>query len=130
MQSYRDTVTILAAAATHPDCELRQLLCERIESLAEDLPCLLYVLVLESGDTVADLETQIGSRFTGFGQPGFCPPWEVIEAHRHWYELTFVLSDDGAGVVAFVPDTADSELLEMCRHFAVPYRRFAVTPES
>jgi len=63
MQSYRDTVAILAAAATHPDLELRQLLCERIESLADDLPCLLYVLVLEHGDTVADLETQIGSRF-------------------------------------------------------------------
>jgi len=47
MQNYRDTVAILTAAATHPDRELRQLLCERIESLAEDLPCLLYVLVLE-----------------------------------------------------------------------------------
>ena len=51
MQIYSNTASILAAATAYPDPELRHLLTERIQSLAEDLPCLLHVLVLEPGDT-------------------------------------------------------------------------------
>ena len=61
-------------------------------------------------------------RSTGvaFDTDSFCPAWEVIEAHGHWFELTFVLSDDGAGMVVFVPETADAALLAMCRRYAQP----------
>jgi len=128
MQTYRTTEAIRTAADTHPDLELRGLLTERIHSLEafDDLPGdlgnLLQVGVLEPMDGAAALETLIGGRshFTGFRQPGFCPTWEVIEAHGHWFELTFVLSDEGAGVVVFVPMTANADLLAMCVRYAIP----------
>lgn len=120
MQIYRDTESILAAAAAYPDAQLRYLLALRIVSLGEDLPCLLQVLILQEGDTVADMSTALGLPCPATDRPDFCPPWEVIEAYGRWFELTFVRGDDGAGVVVFVTDTADAQLLAMCRRFAVP----------
>ena len=133
MHIYRTTEAIRTAADTHPDPELRQLLNERIQSLEafddllDDLAYLLQVVVLQAGEGVADLQGFMGfpichCRSTGvaFDTDGFCPAWEVIEAYERWFELTFVLSDDGAGVVVFVPDTADAVLLAMCRRYAVP----------
>ena len=128
MQAYRTTEAIRTAADTHPDLELRHLLTERIHSLEafddlpDDLGNLLQVGVLEPMEGAAALETLLGGRssFSSFLQPGFCPTWEVIEAHGHWFELTFVLSDAGAGVVVYVPLTADAELLNMCARYAIP----------
>jgi hypothetical protein len=131
MHIYRTIEAIRTAADTHPDLELRQFLTERIHSLFDDLPddlaYLLQVVVLQAGEGLADLEGPMGfsighCRSTGvaFDTDGFCPAWEVIDAHGRWFELTFVLSDDGAGVVVFVPMTADAELLALCRRYAVP----------
>ena len=51
--------------------------------------------------------------------PGFIPSWEICEAHAHWYEITFVLSSDGFGVVVYVPKTCtDATLLTLCERFA------------
>jgi hypothetical protein len=120
MQIYQDTASILAAAINHPDPELRHLLTLRIESLGEDLPCLLQVLILQAGDTVADMSKTLGLPCPTPDRPDFCPPWEVIEAYGRWFELTFLRGDDGAGVVVFVPDTADAELLALCARYAIP----------
>ncbi len=138
MQIYQDTASILAAASTHPDTQLRHLLTLRIESLVEftnplveytkpaeasdaiDLADLMHVLVLQQGDTVADMSTALGLPCPDPALTDFCPPWEVIEAYGHWFELTFLQGDDGlGGVVVFVPDTADADLLAMCGQFAV-----------
>jgi len=139
MQIYKDTASILAAASTHPDTQLRHLLSLRIESLVEftkpqveytnpeevsdaiDLADLMHVLVLQAGDTVADMFAALDLPCPDPALPDFYPPWEVIEAYGHWFELTFLQGDDGlGGVVVFVPDTADAELLAMCGRFAVP----------
>ena len=131
MHIYRTTEAIRMAADTHPDPELRHLMTERIfslegfDDLPDDLAYLLQVVELQAGEGAADLEGPMGfsvghCRRTGvaFDTVGFCPAWEVIEAHGHWFELTFVLSDDGAGVVVFVPDTADAALLSLCRRYS------------
>jgi hypothetical protein len=133
MHIYRTTEAIRMAADTHPDPELRHLLTLRIQSLEafddlpDDLAYLLQVVVLQAGESVADLQGFMGfsighcrSTEVAFDTDGFCPAWEVIEAHGRWFELTFVLSDDGAGVVVFVPDTAAAPLLALCRRYAVP----------
>ena len=132
MNIYRTTEAIRTAAVTHPDLELRHLLNERIQSLEafddlpDDLAYLLQVVELQAGEGAADLEGPMGfsichclSTGVAFDTDGFCPAWEVIEAHCRWFELTFVLSDDGTGVVVFVPDTADAALLSLCRRYAV-----------
>lgn len=105
MQILTDTASIVATAATHSDPELRQLLGRRIESLAEfgDIAKLMQVLVLEPGDTAAELGSVL---YLG----GFHP--EVIETHSHLFELTFVTSQDGAGYVVYVP-TGNPELLAL-----------------
>jgi hypothetical protein len=38
---------------------------------------------------------------------------EVIEAHTHWYELTVVTSQDGAGFVAYVPRVGSDPLCQL-----------------
>jgi hypothetical protein len=118
MEIYRDTQGILNAAASHPDPELRQLITNRIKSLAEfddvDLADLMHVLVLEPGDGGAQLSQAIGLR-------GMDILPEDIEAHTNWFELTVVTSQDGAGVVAYVPRVgSDPELLAFCQQVAQP----------
>lgn len=126
MQIFRTTEAMRTAAHTHPDLELRHLLTLRIQSLEafdelpDELACLLQVVVLQAGEGRADMSTALGWPCPAPAPPDFCTPWEVIEAHSRWFELTFVLNDDGSGVVVFVPDTADAELLGMCRRYALP----------
>ena len=75
-------------------------------------------------DTVIELEAALGfsvriNRFTGchYGDAEYLPSWEVIEEHNFWYEVVYVLSDDGFGIVIFVPKDADAELIEMLQHY-------------
>ena len=50
---------------------------------------------------------------------GRCGVAGVCEAHAQWYEITFVLSSDGFGVVVYVPKTCtDATLLALCERFA------------
>lgn len=119
MEIYRDTQAILTAAASHPDPELRRLIVNRIASLAEfdgvELADLMHVLVLEPGDGGEQLSQAIGQRTD-------CLLPDVIEAHTNWFELTVVTSQDGAGVVAYVPRVgSDPELLAFCQQHAQPH---------
>lgn len=58
---------------------------------------------------------------TRYGDPMFYPSFELIEEHPFCFEMVFVLSDDGAGVLVFVPKDIDldAQLLAMCRQYAV-----------
>ena len=42
------------------------------------------------------------------------------KARRHWYEVVYVLGDDGFGIVIFVPKDADAELIEMLQQYTPP----------
>ena len=57
-----------------------------------------------------------------FGSPAFAPSWELLEEHPRFYEIVYILSDDGFGVEVFVPKRADvpQELLAMCAAYATP----------
>ena len=41
---------------------------------------------------------------------------DVIESHEEWFELTLVLSDDGAGIIVYIPKilSFDPSLLSYC----------------
>lgn len=86
-------------------------------------------VVVEPGDTAGALEATIGIDVLSdafgevrFGDPEFAPAAEVIEDHGAFYEIAFVLSDDGPALALFVPrvDGVDPELLVMCAEHAVP----------
>ena len=117
---------------TIPDPDLRQLLQELAADLRQynaPLSDLALFIIVQPGDTLADIEAQLGrsilaSPWTGirFGQPGFTPSWEIFEEHPGWYELVFVMDDSGFGVELFIPKNRDidPELLALCRTYATP----------
>ena len=87
------------------------------------------LIVAEEGDTAEALEEAMGvpvltNPFDGhrYGHPDFAPACEVIEDHGHCYEMVVVLSDEGTGVILFVPKhtATDPELTAFCAAFAVP----------
>lgn len=113
--------------------EIGTLIEDRIAALSEDEPYDANIhgcfVLWEQGDSIEDFDRLLGfpllaNRFTGlrFGDSGFSPSFELVEEHLTCFELVFVLSDDGYGVVMFVPKTAniDPSLLAMCRQYVIP----------
>jgi hypothetical protein len=111
--------------------ELQALIRQRIADTAEYVDHfseLVYFVIVEAGDDITDVDASLGftvmaNRFDGirFGQVGFMPSWDVMAEHAGWFELVYVLSDDGNGVTVFVSRTQGTppELLVMCRAYAV-----------
>ena len=109
--------------------ELQQLITAYVERLSDEegfeLGNLVHFVVMHRDDTVVELEAALGfsvmtNRSNGYryGDPEFLPSWEVIEVHRYWYEMVYVLADDGFGIVVFVDKNADAQLLQMLKHYA------------
>ena len=90
-----------------------QLVQQRIKDLggeAFDSASLGYFLVIEAGDTLDAIDTQLGfpilaNRFTGihYSDTGFTPSFEFVEEFATCYEMVFIISDDGFGIEVFVP---------------------------
>lgn len=128
MQMLRDPKSILEAARAWFEPELRELLSAHVKRLKEyegyDISELVNFIVFEEFDVVADLDFALGfptmiNRFDGirYDEPGFNPSWEVIEEHVNWFELIYVIGDDGFGVVVFVAKSSDPTLLQMLRFY-------------
>lgn len=127
MQILCDSPSIQAALESQ--AELTRLITGYVQRLSDYEGCelgqLVQFIVMNNGDTVVELEAGLGfsvriNRFAGcrYGDVDYLPSWEVIESHRYWYEVVYVLGDDGFGVVIFVPKDADPELVEMLQHYA------------
>lgn len=117
MHIYRDTASLRGAVTREPDTQLQGLIARRIQDLAEyedfDLAELLHILVIEPSDALTDVDAELGFSLAD-------RPWDALESHPDWYELTLVLSDDGFGVVLYVPkrpDT-DADLFGLCASHA------------
>jgi hypothetical protein len=126
-----------ADTASIADPELRHLIEKTIVALSEDYPydpdVLGYFIIVQPGDTLATINAQIGfdilaNKWTGvrFDQPGYTQSFEVLEEHAGYWEMVFILSDDGYGIEVFIPKAQgiDPDLLAMCARHAVP----ATTP--
>jgi hypothetical protein len=83
------------------------------------------VIIVEIGDTVEDIENEIGffvmtNLFDDvrYPDPDFVPCFEVLEDHGGCYEILFLFSDDAMEI--FIPKVGvDPLLLSMCSQFAV-----------
>ena len=80
-----------------------------------------YFVVVQPGDTAEALEAFI--KLPILNDPHF----EVLEAHygntgKTFYEMLFVVSDDGFGFEIFIPATngIDPALLSLCAKYATP----------
>jgi len=97
-----------------------------------------YMVIVESGDTVEQLEQEIGLPIlhglfddAPFGDNDFTPCFEILEEHRNEicnaesdtvYEMVFISNDDGFASTVFIPacEGTNARLLAMCRSFATP----------
>mgnify|MGYP000991680370 CR=1 FL=1 len=72
-----------------------------------------YMIVVEPGDSVQDLEEESGCSLSYF---------EVLEEMDTCYEMVFIPGDGDFGIVIFIPKLAgiDPDLLAMCAEYAVP----------
>ena len=85
------------------------------------------VIIIEIGDTVEDIENEIGffvmtNLFDDvrYPDPDFVPSCEALEDHGGCYEMLFILGDGDEAVEIFIPKAGvDNELLAMCSQFAV-----------
>ena len=90
-----------------------------------------YMVIVESGDTVEQLEQAVGlpllrSLFDDlpYGDPDFTPCFDILEEHNYEqhriYEMVFISNDDGFATTVFVPaaEGIPTDLLAMCRSFA------------
>ncbi len=113
MHIYSNSASIYGAHASALGSELGDLIGRLIEELAAysepDLAALLKILVLEPGDAIAAVDAELGFALLS-------KQCDAIESHPAWFELTLVLSDDGFGVVIYVPklQAIDPNLLAYC----------------
>lgn len=116
------------------DRHLRQLINQRIKEIGETCPWdadeLGPFIVVEAGDTAADLETVMGFSIlegifdqSRFGDDGFAPSFEFAEIiGEDLYELVYVINDGGYGYDIFIRNrpSIDPALLSFCQTYAVP----------
>lgn len=102
------------------DPELKQLLRiigDRLAAYA-DFPFeeLAEVAIVEAGSTLDGFTSISGVSVLPAGAASFPIPVELIVRHSRWIEATFILSDDGFGLVLLieVADTTDQALLTLC----------------
>ena len=129
MQIIRDP----AETSTIADPELRALVEKTIRDLSPDGPYdpdeLGFFLIVEPGDSLDTINSEIGfnilaNRWTGirFDQPDYTQSFECLDEHAGYYEVVFIISDDGFGIEVFIPKAAGvpAELLAMCVAYATP----------
>jgi len=115
MITLRTTASMRAALTSSLDPALRALLGKRMAQLARDydgdLADIVEFSVVEPGDSSATIEAGVGFSIlhnlvdgAAFGEPDFTPSWEWAQDHGAFFELVFILSDDGYGIIVFVPD--------------------------
>lgn len=113
------------------DPDLKMLLVKRLDMLSDfsdfDLSELVHFVIVEPGDSIAAIETELGfSPFVNFvdgarfPDSAYQPSWEWLVAPGPWYELCYALSDSGFGIVLLVPNRPGVEpaVLELFNAFA------------
>lgn len=115
MLNITDQESFDRAIASSIDPPIRRLLLARCDQLLTDtelaLPLeeLVQFIVAEPGDGIAQIEAATGHPFISI------PAFELVIDHGDTYEAITVLSDDGFGVVLFVPKAIgiDAQLLAL-----------------
>ena len=126
MLHFYDRAGFARALTLDLDSNLRRLLADRIGALTEEpIDCTEY-LVVQPGDTEADIVHQIGlspliEPMDGirYGAPGFRPHWDWLSLRDGWFEMIKTFGSSFAYVVFIEDDDRiKRELLEMCRRHA------------
>lgn len=104
------------ASAVLEGNDVHALLEAHFERLAEyadfDLTDLAMFAIVMPSDTLDSIEADLGRALINDAGIFIRPP-EIIQRHTDWFELAFILSDDGFGLVLFVPieSSTDAKLM-------------------
>jgi len=125
MLTITDGGSLSRALSTSIDPRLKRLLTDRIRQLDfEDLSTTARFVIVQPGDTLNDLECELGFSVlqnpadgSRFGDPDFSPGWEWVADHGHCFELVFIFDDSGFAHVVLLENShgVDPQLLELCR---------------
>jgi len=131
MIALRSTECILVACQPPSETSLCKIINQRLTQLTEDgggdVADIAHFLIVQAGDDDRSVKGELGFSIlenlvdgARFGNPDFEPSWEWIMRHEGWFELVYVLTDDGFGWVVFVQDdeATDADLLAVCREYA------------
>ncbi|WP_411341328.1 hypothetical protein V6U71_05655 [Sphingopyxis sp. J-6] len=125
MLHFYDRAGLERALTLDLDANLHRLLADRIGALTEDLIDCTEYLVVQPGDTEADIIHHIGlspliEPMDGirYGEPGFRPHWDWLEVHCMWFELIYTFGSTFAYIV-FVANRegVPHDLLTLCRAY-------------
>jgi hypothetical protein len=111
---------VLAFLEDYPDPCITALIRQRMAELIDDdtsMEELVVFVVIAAGEGIDQLQNQMAMQI--MTDQGY-PLWEVIEEHATCYELVFVLSQSGQGVLVFAPkDGSAPDILALCQAYAV-----------
>lgn len=121
-----DRATMAHALTLDLDPRLHRLLTDRVAALGEDLADWTEYLVVEPGDSEADIVRHVGfspfvEPFDGirFGQPGFHAHWDWLAQHDGWFELIQTFGSTFAYVLLIADaEGVPPELLSLCTFYA------------
>lgn len=127
MLHFYDRAGFARALTLDLDTNLHRLLAERIGALTEDLIDYTEYLVVQPGDTEADIIRHIGlspliEPMDGirFGEPGFRPHWDYVAAHDRWFECIFTFGSAFAYIILVQrTDDDDDPLQRLCLSFSL-----------
>lgn len=117
MLSITDGGSLARALRSPIDPDLIELINKRLEQLRRNfdgnLEDIVSFRIVEVGDSQREITEALGFSILRnpvdglvFGEPGFTPGWEWSQCHGRWFELVYILSDDGFGMIVFVPNSA------------------------
>jgi hypothetical protein len=121
---FYDRAGFALALTLNLDPALHRLLSDRIAALDGDLIDQTEYLIVQPGDTKADIVSAIGwsplvNPIDGcrYGDPGFIAPWDWLQRHQGWYEMIVTVGNGGFAYIIFIEDApdADAVLLRLCR---------------
>jgi len=113
MLSFDTRDALLAALDLPLNEELQRLISERVEdAIVRNLGDMTHILVVQAGDTEADIIDAIGFsplvhriHGTRYGEPTFEPDWDWRLNHSEWVELGYTIGDSGFAYILFISTT-------------------------
>lgn len=125
MLHFYDRATMADALTLPLEPQLKALLAGRITGLREDLIDWTEYLVVEPGDTEADIIRHVGfsplvEPIDGarFGEPGFYPHWDWLVDHGGWFEMVVTFGSAFAYIL-LIGGVRGDDLEALCRRHAL-----------
>lgn len=117
IRTAEEMARVLATPIAPPIADALSKHLERLSAYTNyELGDLAVFAIVQAGEPLSTIEEALGLALIG-ADTDFLRPAELIREFGGWYEVTFILSDDGYGLVLFVPidEATEPRLLHACK---------------